>query len=201
MSQKEIIMTKIKELAQTSSDFYKYVSDFYRRMREISDEEYGMHIQELINYQNKYSELTCELIKILPKDATLRIYFDIVSGFQDIKYHLENLFITVIYGSKTEIPEPLKVNLDEAIELPLKAFSKIIGALEQYDFKEKLKENIKEISRLEGLMDQSQLTMLRQIESLKGKENDFALLIAYKIAHSIEGIIDVLEDISNYLSR
>ena len=50
-------------------------------------------------------------------------------------------------------------------------------------------------------MDQSQLTMLRQIESLKGKENDFALLIAYKIAHSIEGIIDVLEDISNYLSR
>lgn len=201
MSSREYIMGKIRELAAISRDFYRIILETYKKMKNIEDEELGKHINEFKEYQTKYSEETCDLIKILPKDASLRMYYDIISSFQEIKHHLENLFITVIYGSRTPFPEPIKDSLDEAMELPLKAFEKMINALEQYDSKEKLRENINDISKIEGVMDQSHIMLIRQINTLKGKEDDFALMIVYKIAHSIEGIIDVLEDISNYLSR
>lgn len=192
------LMKSLKNLANILYNFYKEFWDL--RNKDVEKEEVNFY-NIYIKFQEEYAKAILPLINMLPHEISKRIYYDLIYNFMTIKHQLELIFLTQVYGIKIDIPEALKINLDEALEMPLKAFNVLIELFDVYDSKEKLKDKISELSRLEGLMDQSQLTLLRQMEAMKGKEDDFSLMIIYKILHSVESILDSLEDIGNYLSR
>jgi len=193
------IMKKIKDLTNVLYGFYKSIWSFYKD-KEKGEEESSLEETYLV-FQQKYLSKLLEIVSDMPKEIGKRIYFDLIYTLNEIKGELEKLFITLIYGRDVQLPESFNVSLDEALDIPLKAFNELLDLLESQDSPEKFKEKLNEVSRLEGIMDQSELMVMRQIESFKGKEDNFPLLIVFKVVHSLEEIVDKIEDIGNYLSR
>ena len=189
------VMKKLREFTSVLYGFYKKMWKVWRGEEEVNYKEIYLEFNE------KFINNALEIIESLPHEVSERIYYDVLTGLMEIKFSLELVFLAQFYGKKIDIPETIKINLDEALEMPLKAFNALLELFDTYSSKEKAKEKVAEITRLEGLMDQSQLTLMRQIDSLKEKENNFSLLVIYNILHNIEAVLDKLEEISNILLR
>ncbi|MGQ4892916.1 MAG: hypothetical protein ACP6IP_10620 [Candidatus Njordarchaeia archaeon] len=189
------IMKQLKDLTLILYDFYKKIWEIWK---EASEVDYKAVYSE---FNEKFVSNTLSIIEGLPHEISERVYYDVLTGLMEIRFALELVFLAQFYGKKTEVPDAIKINLDEALEMPLKAFSALLELFDVYGSKEKTKEKVAEISRLEGLMDQSQLTLMRQIDSLREKENNFSLLVIYNVLHNIEVVLDKLEEISNILLR
>jgi len=192
------LFKKIREITNILYSFYKSIWETIKTSGETEDTDYE---RRYLVFQQRYASKILETINSLPHKISDRVYYDLIYKLTDIKDHLEKIFITSLYGLKKGIPEAFSVSLDEALDMPLKAFSTLIEAFDNYESPDIFKEKISEISRIERLMDQSQLTIMRQIEGSKGKGEDFNLMIIFKVTHSLEAIVDSIEDIANSISR
>lgn len=192
------IIKKIRELINILYTFYKGIWETIKSGSELEEADYE---KRYLVFQQRYASKMLETIDALPHKIADRIYYDIIYKLTDIKDHLEKIYITSLYGLKRGIPEAFTVSLEEALDMPLKAFNTLLEAFDNYETPEIFKEKVGEISRLERVMDQSHLTIMRQIEGSKGKGDDFNLMIVFKVTHSLEAIVDCVEDIANRISR
>ncbi len=194
----ETLIKKIREITSILYNFYKSIWEAIKGGGEKEETDFE---KRYLVFQQRYASKIFEVIDALPHKISDRVYYDLIYKLSDIKDHLEKIFITSLYGLKKGVPEAFSVSLDEALDLPLKAFTTLIEAFDNYESTDILKEKIGEISKIERLMDQSQLTIMRQIEGSKGKGDDFSLMIIFKVTHSLEAIVDSIEDIANSISR